>query len=82
MRSKGSAAARMTQQLKLACVDCGARAFYASTRGSVCKGHKWSNRDGKSKREEKQKEESKTASRSARLPDASDGGAGQYPLLL
>jgi hypothetical protein len=40
MRSKRSAAARMTQQMKLNCAACGARAYYGSLRGPLCYEHK------------------------------------------
>jgi hypothetical protein len=67
----------MVQGLKLPCAICGGRAFYGSTRGPVCKDHKWSNRDVKSKKEGKQKKVNAKpeGDRAARLPDASDGGA-------
>jgi hypothetical protein len=49
MGNKRSAAARMTQQMNLNCVDCGARAFYGSTRGSVCAEHKWGKKQATNK---------------------------------
>jgi hypothetical protein len=49
MRSKRSAAARMVQQMRLDCVDCGGRAFYGSSRGPVCYVHKWDKRQAANK---------------------------------
>jgi hypothetical protein len=42
----------MIQQLKLYCVDCGARAFYGSSRGPVCHEHKWNKKNGTNKANE------------------------------
>jgi hypothetical protein len=77
MRSKRSAAARMVQQLKLYCVDCGARAFYGSPRGPVCAFHKRRKSVARKKAAKKisAKEESKPAGRrhSTPIQDARNG---------
>jgi hypothetical protein len=84
----------MVQQLKLACVDCGSRAFYGSARGPLCNDHRRGNTHAReeaaskisgkekiiSKEEIGQPKQAETSERRAPVSHASYGGAASNNL--